>query len=216
MIGAPDPLAARRFTPPPTLRPTVAQVDAARDLSRDASDSLGRGAQLLLFAHAPAGTQVEGHAGTGLTLHSRHGESLLDLAENGVSDELGSWAGLNLELAPGSYRLRAAGGPEGPTELMLTVAPDHHTHVLVPRRMDARYGGAAFLQGAQVLLGELGRGFDHQRPVLDLASRITAGLGRPQRHDWKLISEVFKASQDSPLLALYGAHALLELLRTEG
>src|SRR6185295_19695268 len=82
--------------------------------------------------------------------------------------------------------------------------------------MDARFGGAAFLQGAQVLLGKLGGGFDHDRTELDLASRMISALGRPQRQDWKTISEVFRASLDSPLLALYGAHALLELLRTDG
>jgi hypothetical protein len=45
---------------------------------------------------------------------------------------------------------------------------------------------------------------------------MISALGRPQRQDWKTISEVFRASLDSPLLALYGAHALLELLRTDG
>jgi hypothetical protein len=215
MSGATDPFARRR-TPIPSLRPTVPQLEAARELSNGEGEALGRGARLLLFAHAPAGTQVEGHAGAGITLHTRSGEPILDLAQNGLSDELGSWAGVNLELAPGSYRLRAAGGEEGPTELMLTVAADHHTHVLVPRRMDARSGSAPLLQGSLVLMGGLGHGFDHRRPELDLAWRITSALGRPQRYEWKLISEVFRASVDSPLLALYGAHALLELLRTEG
>ena len=216
MIGAPDPSTARRRTPVPSLKPTLPQLEAAGETSRSADLQLGRGAQLLLFAHAPAGTQVEGHAGAGLTLHSRHGEPLLDLEANAASDELGGWAGVNVELAPGSYRLRAAGGPEGATELMLTVAADHHTHVLVPRRMDARFGSAPLLQGALVLMGEMDRGFDHRRPDMDLAWRITSTLGRAQRHEWKLIAEVFRASVDSPLLALYGAHALLELIRTEG
>lgn len=215
MSGAPDP-STRRRTPVPSLRPTLAQLEAARELSKAPGERIGRGAQLLLFAHAPAGTQVEGHAGAGITLHTRSGEPILDLAENGASDELGSWAGVNLELPPGSYRLRAAGGPDGATEMMLTVAADHQTHVLVPRRMDARFGSAPLLQGALVLLGEVGRGFDHRRPEMDLAWRITSALGRAQRHDWRLISEVFRASADSPLLALYGAHALLELIRTEG
>jgi len=215
MSGAPDP-SIRRRTPAPTLRPTLAQLEAARELSKVPGDRIGRGAQLLLFAHAPAGTQVEGHAGAGLTLHTRSGEPVLDLAENGTSDELGSWAGINLELPPGSYRLRAAGGPEGATEMMLTVAADHQTQVFVPRRMDVRSGSAPLLQGALVLQGEPDRGFDHRRPELELAWRITSALGRPQRHEWKLISEVFRASVDSPLLALYGAHALLELIRTEG
>src|SRR5262245_26418936 len=119
MIGAPDPSIARRRTPVPSLRPTLAQLEAAAEMSRDVTARLGRGAQLLLVAHAPAGTQVEGHAGAGLTLHSRHGEPLLDLEAKAASDELGGWAGVNVELAPGSYRLRAAGGPEGATEMML-------------------------------------------------------------------------------------------------
>ena len=171
----------------PSLRPTLAQLETAGDLASGVMERLGRGAQLLLFAHGPAGTQVEGRAGAGLTLHSRHGELLLDLEQRGAFDELGSWAGLNLEVAPGSYRLRATAGPEGASEMMLTAAPNHHTHVLVPRRTDARFGGAPFLQGAQVMLGELGRGFDHRRPELDLTARITSALGRPQRYEWKLI-----------------------------
>jgi len=216
MSGPPHPY-ARRSTPLPSLRPTLAQLEAAREVARAPSTRLGSGAQLLLFAHSPAGTQVEGNPGVGLTLHSRHGHPLLDLAQDGVTDELGGWSAVNVELAPGSYRLRAAGGPEGATELMLTVAASHHTQVFVPRRVDARYGGNPLLQGALVLQGELGGGFDPRRPELDLTARITAMLGRPQRWDWRLISELFVASQEhSPFLAVYGAHALLELLRTEG
>jgi hypothetical protein len=218
MSGAPDPHARRR-TPLPSLRPTLAQLEAARELAQAPSGRLGRGAQLLLFAHSPAGTQVEGNAGHGLSLHSRHGELLLDLSESGesgVADELGGWAGANVELAPGSYRLRAAGGPEGATELMLTVAASHHTQVFVPRRMDARSGGSPLLQGALVLQGELGCGFDPRGPELDLTARITSALARPQRQEWRLLSEVFRAAQRSPFLALYGAHALLELVRTDG
>ncbi|HZN94381.1 MAG TPA: hypothetical protein VFB81_16825, partial [Myxococcales bacterium] len=70
----------------PSLRPTLAQLEAAREVARAPSARLGSGAQLLLFAHSPAGTQVEGNPGVGLTLHSRHGQPLLDLAQDGVTD----------------------------------------------------------------------------------------------------------------------------------
>lgn len=189
------------------------QMDAARALATAPSDEVGRGAQLLLFTHAPEA--IDHHPGQGLTLHSRHGEQLLDLAERGAAGEEARWAGVNVEVAPGHYRLRAGGGLSGASELMLTVVAGHHTQVLIPRRPISR-GGGPWLQGVQVYLADMGQGFTPDRPDVELTARVTAFLADPPGPDWKLVSEVFQASQQSPLLALYGAHVLLEALRLEG
>lgn len=200
------------------LRP--AQAGGARELSlAPGSSFLGEGGGLFLFAHSvrPAGTTVEGMLGEGISVHSRHGQRMVELGRDGVWDELEGYAGVALQVPPGHYRVRVGGDEAAVAEHMVTVVAGYQTQVFLPLRLDGRFArGGARLQGIRTVMAELGAGFDPVRPDLRLAEACTNALTRPWANEWRLVSEVFKASDTDPLLALYGAHLLLEMLRAEG
>jgi len=191
-----------------------AHSSAAQERSRIVDVRHGSGGRLFIFVrdwNAPGSE----HPGTGLTLHDLTGQQLVDLSNAGTWEKSdgNSWTACNIELMPGSYRLRVDAGQEGVFEQSIVVCERWQTQVFLLRR---EYG----LQGQRVWRADLAdaaifikfpqEGFQADDPVA--RTEELARLALRQRQPYlprRQLEERPGRGFDDPMLGLYAAHSLL-------
>lgn len=197
-------------------------VAEAGIMSRGAPVSKGSGAQLFLFARYWTG--VSGHENPihnpshplkGVSLHRIDGSLLLDVeaAAHASLSARDPFAGLLVELDPGSYRLRLATQVFGVIEQCIVVCRDWQTQLFaLVRDIDKSpveehlpyFGTAAILMAPQ------DQGFVADANDLNLTEIARVGLMRRRSlldpHDRQLI---LNGKFENPMLGILGAHLLI-------
>lgn len=211
--------------------------EAAQRISCQAPAKVGAGSQLFAFAR-DVETPGVGNPATGLTLHDLRGRKLLDLAE--ISEHafehdssMAAWAGCNVELDPGEYRLRVATGTGRGLEQTIVLSPGWQTQVFLVRDWyetlppdgvesasetpgSEAQSKCADLSKSTILMAPIGAGFsanDDQLRLTELARQgLTTGRAVVTVDDLK---EMVNRKFENPMLGIYGAHLLLPALRTQ-
>lgn len=205
------------FASPVPLRSTsrihVSHFDNAARISAHTTRTLGSGSKLFIFSRAWSPPDEQGRCSgwdpmRDLVLHDANGRRLCWLSGSGERDMSGDpWAGCNLAVTPGSYRLRREGVtvlemplfvPEGwQLQVFLLASPNSRSE---PPSID--FGRAA------VLLSR--RSFDHADPAWRLTEQARQGLSLRRsvmRDDY--LRQMLFIKFDSPMLGIYDAHLLL-------
>jgi hypothetical protein len=187
---------------------------AAARLSRSVHRKLGRGAGLFVFVR-DWDRRTRTNPAVGLTLHAASGEHLLDFEKHGKhggGDEP-AWAGCNVALDPGAYRLRVNGGLGGTTEQTVVAAGGWQVQVFLTRRPDlsTSRGRRADLGGGAILMAPIGRGFDPERDDMHTTELARQSL-RDHRADVAepILRVMLRRKFENPMLGLLGAHLLLQ------
>ena len=196
-----------------TSRTSEEHQRAAETLSRRVHHSFGSGSQLFVFArhHGPDPLPTAVSPGRGLSLHSPHGQLLVDFDTSGetVLEGPTPWCGATVEVDPGIYRLRVATPRWGTLERTLVAAPGWQTQVFLLQSDLGDLGSPELrpdLASAAALMAR-DQGFvsssDTAREV-ELA-RVALVSGRAVVTADELLAE----AGESPMLGILGAHALL-------
>ncbi len=182
----------------------------AQTLSRQVDRRIGHGSQLFVFLrdvdrHHPLEPDV-------VTIHHLDGALMCRITEGHVN--LGDqFAAINLDLDPGTYRLRVDTEPMGIYESFITMSAGWQTQVFLI--MDNFPVGSTQLRRpsirrSSVHMAHIGRGFD----VHGDSGRLTdlARLGLLQGR--KVISRdemnhILSSKFENPMLGIYAAHILL-------
>jgi len=194
-------------------------MDAARNQSRNIHVKSGTGSWIFVFARdwtVSNNSANSENPSQWLSLDHEQGNPIADLDKAGSHGGAGDpWAACNLEVAPGTYRLRLDipaknGQKQVRLEQAIVASPGYQTQVFLLRKA---YGPqhqdwAADLGGGAILLSR-GPGFDPTRG--DLRQTELARLGLTNRR--QLISteilDLLKNKFDNPMLGILGAHLLL-------
>jgi hypothetical protein len=199
------------------------QMEAACRLSQQTHKNLGSGSELFVFVRDwtesnKRSSQTGRHPGIGLTLHDLQGnllldfqrESKFDLGQPGKEDP---WAGCNVKVAPGSYRLRVQTLTWGALEQVVVASLGWQTQVfllLSDFGNDAGTDLRADLSDASILLSQIGCGFDPNSTDLRLAELARIGLAnRRTTLAQNLLRQLLETKFYNPMLGIYGAHAIL-------
>jgi hypothetical protein len=198
----------------------------AKRLSAEQPLQMGSGAQLFLFIRDldPGGSR---RPAQGLTLHRADGALVLRanrVVEVCKDASAACWAGRNIELDPGVYRLRLALQRRRAVEMSVVACPGWQTQVFLLRQPgEAGERPTLDLLDATQLMAEPWKGYEPWQGVkqgrlnpaeagedLRLAELARRALGR----GWELIStEDLGALLDGkwfdPLLGIFGLHLLL-------
>lgn len=146
------------------------------------------------------------------SLHDLHGNQILHLGE-GVVDQQWGFACVNVELDPGTYRLRVNGLSAGTYEMFVTLSPGWQTQIFQEiEQFETTQGPvrSPSLRNATVIMARMGAGFDPSRPDLRLTEQARAGLVNGRRIlDESMIQQLFNLERENPLLGIYAAHLLL-------
>jgi hypothetical protein len=201
--------------------------EAARRLSREPPYECGQGAQVLVFLRdlLPGGP---GRLTDGLSLHRPGGELLLkfdDVAEVGTEPTQAAWAGRNVAVNPGGYRLRLVRADGEPVEMSVVACPGWQTQVFLLRQNEVDESTdrpAVDLSQACILMAHAGQGFEPQHGMrstaaapgtaedlrlMDLACQAIAyGRRGISRRD---LDAMLTGKWDDPLLGIFGVHLLL-------
>jgi hypothetical protein len=108
----------------------------ARQLSHAAPLDRGHGAQLFVFIR-DLDVGGSGHLAQGLSLHRLDGEMLLhfgEIVEVSTASSEACWAGRNIAVDPGTYRLRLAFGRNEAVETVIVVCPGWQSQVFLLHR----------------------------------------------------------------------------------
>jgi hypothetical protein len=214
---SPAPLAKSRTT-------HEAHEAAASRLSRQINHHLGQGSEIFIFARAwtesfagrrrvPAVPRSH-HPAKGLSIRTADGSLLIDIEKEAQVERKGDqWAACAIAVDPGTYRLRVETPRWGGLELTLIATEGWQTQVFLLQDNYPHGKTAAFrpdLAGASVLLARRGKGFDPERGELRLAelTRQSLASGR-QVLSAEELKRLFTRKGTSPMLGIYGAHALL-------
>jgi hypothetical protein len=204
------------------------QRDAAAQLSTSVQKSFGSGGQLFVFARTwtessaeSAGIQTvslpAGHnpAAT-LTLHDRDGHLMLDFenaARQGDLNRQDPWAALNIDVDPGTYRLRIQIPELGALEQAVVVSPRWQTQVFLLQRNYGTADQPAFrpdLGHASILLSRIGNGFDPSSEEFRLVELARIALcSRRTFVPSHLLDQMLDAKFENPTLGIFAAHALV-------
>lgn len=215
-----------------TLKTHAYHMRKAEELSKKVHRKLGRGSQLFLFVRTwGPRTQEESvsqdiigsiltpppkyNPATGLTLQDVEGNLLFDF-EHEARYRLGvpsPWAGCNLELSPGSYRLRVQTRTWGALEQIIVASPGWQTQVFLlldDYSEKAEPDFRADLANGSILLSKWRAGFDAGKRHFRLAEAARVALVNrrtvlPEHQLRRMLSEKCV----NPMLGIYAAHALL-------
>lgn len=183
----------------------------AAQLSREVHRRVGRGSELFVFSRdLDPGDPAA--AWQGVEILSMEGEAVAGLSD-GKCDEKYAYAGLTMELDPGTYRLRVDTGGFGTYEMFVVTCPGWQTQVFglaeefVVRGETVR---RMALRSASVLMSRLGMGFDPGSSRLRLAEQARMGLsaGRSVVSRGDLRSMIY-GKYENPMLGIYGAHLMI-------
>jgi hypothetical protein len=197
---------------------------AASALSKTVHHRLGQGSEIFVFARAWTET-VTGrrrtppvprrhHPAMGLSLRGADGSLLIDIEkESKVELRDDPWAGCTIAVDPGAYRLRVETPRWGALELTLIATKEWQTQVFLLQDNYSDGKAPAFrpdLAEASVLLGRKGKGFDPRRGELRLAELARQSLANQRLVlSGEELKRLFTNKRSSPMLGIYGAHALL-------
>jgi hypothetical protein len=217
VIEAPD----LRFSSPAPLSGTKTareyHKDATQQLSSHVQHHRGTGSEIFVFVR-----DLDGRGRSiptkGLQLCTLGGSVLVDLeevAETGRgrgTDELNLWAGCNIAVDPGPYRLRVKIKGVGTFEETVYASPSWQTQVFLIRRpfIEGRGGRRADLTNASINMAKLGRGFDPWNRInrsTDLARQALANHN-PSLVPENALRDMLDDKMENPMLGLYGAHLL--------
>ena len=196
----------------------------AHELSQNETKAFGSGAQLLLFVR-DVNRKTDGCCATGLSLRHLDGAPVTPLTEVMKTNEADAWAGCNLALDPGTYRLRLDLGSDQAVETIVHLCLGWQSQVFLLReggRLEARGRLIVDLPGAAQLMTRLGQGFDPWNKVHKRVDLMAAGedlrLAELARlaldHGWRGfhstdLNAMLDGKWEDPLLGIYGLHLLL-------
>lgn len=194
-------------------------VEAAKAESRNIHVKSGTGSWVFVFARD---WTVTGNSARGrnpvqwLSLHNEQGIRIADLDEAGVHNVAGDpWAACNLEVAPGTYRLRLNlpaenGQKQVSLEQAIVASPGWQTQVFLLQKPYGPEQGdwAADLAGAAILLSR-GLGFEPSRADFRRAELARLGLTNRRQLVSVEILQMLRAKMENPMLGILGAHLLL-------
>lgn len=189
----------------------------AADQSRKVHFHAGRGSQLFLFTRDLI-ADAASPPWEGVSLHNLDGERVADFA-NGICIPEKKYGALNMEVDPGTYRLRVETGKLGTIEMFLVAVPGWQTQIFLLATdfyVGKEHVRRAGLKKASVLMSHAGAGFnpgnDHVR-LAELARQgLESGRNIMKSADLKrMLSEKF----EDPMLGIYGAHLLLRARRPD-
>ena len=205
----------------------------ARRLSAAPPVKKGSGALFFLFIRDldPAGPD---HPARGLTLHGSDGKMLLRadrVLEVSTDEREARWAGRNIELDPGVYRLRLALQRRRAVEMSVVACPDWQTQVFLlrqPAPPDTGERPVLNLLDATQLMAARSRGFEPREGVkqgrvapaevgedLRLAELARQALAHGRRAiGMEDLRALLDGKWHDPLLGIFGLHLLL--MRSEG
>jgi hypothetical protein len=194
--------------------------------------SVGQGSWIYVFARDWTPTYRTGrpmpqrgfqHPATGLTLLTEHGSPVADLAQQSTTNATqmlpgqDPWAGCNIQLDPGCYRLSLELPSGDRLEQTLVSSPGWQTQVFLLQR---NYGEApsdqrADLSGSAILLSKQLR-FDPNSESIRLTELARQGLtNRRQVLPKEVTRQMLWEKYENPILGIYGAHLQL-LSNTQG
>jgi hypothetical protein len=199
----------------------------AKKLSLTPQLERGQGSELFLFGRDLA-AGGKGSPLQGMSLHRLDGRSLVDLGKESsksMDPNLPLWAGCNVALDPGRYRLRFAFQAGQSLETMMVACPNWQSQIfLLRRRSESKTGNSDLLDlsSATQFMSRRGEGFRSQRipsDQIDLQNTAQdtslAELAQiAVANDWRGfrtsdLSALLKGKFYDPLLGILGLHLLL-------
>lgn len=187
----------------------------AAEQSSQVHMSAGAGSQLYLYVRDLLDEQDD-FPWIGVSLHDLEGNPIADLT-NGVCDEEHRFGALNLELDPGTYRLRVESGPMGVFEMFLITSEGWQTQVfLLAADFQASEGKVrrAALKTAAVFMCRIGKGFHPDNEKFRLAELARQGLVTGRNVvDRNTLNELLWGKYENPMMGIYGAHLLIQSYR---
>ncbi|CAK8722350.1 MAG: hypothetical protein CDV28_11615 [Candidatus Electronema aureum] len=193
---------------PQTLTYRQAQAEAAQQLSRVINLKQGTGSQLFLFLRGL--TAEASRPWVGVSLHDLSGKQFAE-AGQGTCDTANCFCGLNIELDPGTYRLRVEEEPGEIYEMFIVTLAGWQTQVFALAETSWQPGVQAVraaLPDAAVLMAEIDKGFDPANPAVRQTELLRLGL----MHGRKILTEIglknLLAGTLNPMNAVFIAHLL--------
>ncbi|MGA2609192.1 MAG: hypothetical protein ABSH01_17255 [Terriglobia bacterium] len=195
-------------------------MGAAERESRKIHLSAGSGSWIFVFARDLTSTRrapVSWNPAMGLSLRDELGNLLADVNSTGTSDlSQDPWAACNVEVDPGTYRLRLELPPHQddpkPVSLEQTIvaSPGWQTQVFLLQRA---YGPGlsdwrADLSGASILLS-MGPGFDAARSDFRKTELARLGLTNRRQVVSQELRQMLRLNIENPMLGILAAHLLL-------
>ncbi len=185
--------------------------------SRSVHLHAGSGSEIFVFARdavEPAGAQPW----AGVSLHRLDGSVVGGLGEGHVS-AADCWGALNLELDPGTYRLRVDSAPLGTFEMFVIACDGWQTQVFLAAA-DFQAGGErlrrAALKTAAVFMARRGHGFEASGEHVRLAELARQGLGSGRNVvPGEDLNALLRGKFENPMLGIYGAHLLAQAHRPD-
>ena len=191
-------------------------MEHAQTQSRVVRRKLGSGGELFVFARAwtveaDRARVTDRHPAAALTLHDMHGTKLLDLRRASACDLTGDpWAGCNVELTPGSYRLRVRNREFGSLEQCIVVVKHWQTQVfLLAEPEEGTQELRVDLTSGSILMAPRGKGFRTDDPSFRLTeiARIALSDGRNVLSPGDM-RQMLRNKFGNPMLGILGALAL--------
>ena len=184
--------------------------DAAVKFSRTVNLHQGSGSWLYLFIRNLAESITS--PWLGVSLHDIEG-NLLAAPNQGECDSGNGFFALNLEVDPGTYRLRVEEAPGEIYEMFVVTAAGWQTQVFAVAE-DASLPGVeacrAALSTASVLMVEKGRGFDPADIHARQTELLRLGLMNGREVLTKAaVQDMLKEQSLNPMLAIFAAHFLM-------
>jgi hypothetical protein len=199
----------------------------AQELSKFEALERGEGGELFIFVRdVDAGGKK--NPAKGLSLHRLDGERILwlaQVAEVSEREDLARWAGRNIILDPGTYRLRLSLGRDQAVEIAVVVCPYWQSQIFLLRQGGETKVGTrpiVDLMSAMQIMGHPGQGFDPWRVIHGQVDPIVAGedmrlaeLARQalaydrQGIHTDDLQDMLQGKWEDPLLGIFGVHLLL-------
>jgi len=184
--------------------------DTAQKFSHTISLKKGNGSQFYLFIRGLS--EEASRPWLGVSLHNING-NLLARAEQGKCDAENGFCALNIEVDPGTYRLRVEEEPGEIYEMFVVTAAGWQTQVFALAE-DAWLPGIAAcraaLPTASVFMVREGTGFDPSSPVVRQIELIRLGLLNGRKILTKNAAENLLQERDlNPMLVLFATHLLM-------
>ena len=194
-----------------TLTTHEYHVAPAQGLSRQPQHALGEGAGLFIFVREEE-EQFSYHP-PHISVHSLDGQQIASF-EQAEHNLQWRWSALNLELSPGTYRIRVTSEHIGTYEIFITAAQDWQTQVFLvvePFWFAGQSVRAPSLKTSSILMARPYQGFDafqYTTRINELA-RLALEQGR-QVISKSLMNELLCEKFEDPMLGIIAAHMLLK------
>jgi hypothetical protein len=211
-----DPLGFSSAAPIANTRTTrEAHRSSAEAESTNVHLKKGSGSQLYLYVRDLEPDDIE-PPWAGMSLHDIEGKLLAEMTA-GVCDQQHGFSALNIELNPGTYRLRIESGPLGVFEMFLITADGWQTQAFL-LAADFQVGEVtarrAALKTAAVFMTRMGHGFHSDNERFRHAELARKGLvmGRSV-FNRETLNELLWGKFENPMMGIFGAHLLIQARR---